>query len=49
MDREFVFQVMSEKELDIQSKVLDTLDKNLSDLAEKTRKRISQYYPIRIR
>ena len=41
MDREFVFQVMSEKELDIQSKVLDTLDKNLSDLAEKTRKRIS--------
>lgn len=40
MDKEFVFQVMSEKELDIQTKVLNALDTNLPNLAEKTRKRI---------
>ena len=40
MDKEFVFQVMSEKEQEIQSKVLNALDTNLPKLAEKTRKRI---------
>ena len=40
MDREFVFQVMSEKELELQSKVLSALDSNLPNLAEKTRRRI---------
>lgn len=40
MDKEFVFQVMSEKELEIQTKVLNALDINIPKLAEKTRKRI---------
>lgn len=40
MDNEFIFQVMSEKELGIQSKVLKALDANIPILAEKTRKRI---------
>ena len=40
MDKEFVFQVMSEKELEIQTKVLNALDINIPNLAEKTRKRI---------
>ena len=40
MDKEFVFQVMSEKELEIQTKVLNALDSNLPQLAEKTRRRI---------
>lgn len=40
MDREFVFQVMSEKELELQTKVLSALDSNLPNLAEKTRRRI---------
>ena len=42
MDREFVFQVMSEKELAIQEKVLSALDTNLPSLAEKTKKRIKE-------
>lgn len=40
MDNDFIFQVMSEKELAIQNKVLAALDSNLQNLAEKTRKRI---------
>ena len=40
MDKEFVFQVMSEKELEIQTKVLNALDNNLPQLAEKTKRRI---------
>ena len=41
MDKEFIFQVMSEKELALQKEILDTLNENFPDLAEKTQKRIS--------
>lgn len=41
MDSEFVFQVVSEQELELQNKILSVLDSSLPDLANKTRKRIS--------
>lgn len=41
MDRDFIFQVMSEKELNIQAKVLETMDKNYPDISDKMRKRLS--------
>ena len=42
MDKEFVFQVMSEKELDIQSKVMTILDSNFPKISEKTKRRIKE-------
>ena len=41
MDKEFIFQVMSEKEIELQKEILETLDNSFPELAEKTRKRIS--------
>lgn len=42
MDKEFIFQVMSEKELDIQTKVMSVLESNFPKIAEKTKRRIKE-------